>query len=201
MDLKPRKKIAPTLVAAALPATDAIDATDATDATRAFKQAAQKKNPLETAADLIALRYGVLGDAPQINEDAFAKNRAVGKKVVPLKDYFEHTAKEFVQAEADKKEDLVKKKREIAKLSPCQRKMNTLQRNLEGYVESCDPVFSNESVIEMMDTARAKAAAATKAATKAAPKKTRRKINASARSSASKRGGGRRKKMKTARRL
>ena len=149
----PRKKIAPTLVTT-VTGTDA--GTAPTAATRAFQQAAQKKNPLENAADLIALRYGVLGDAPQISEDVFAKNRATGKKVVPLKEYFEQTAKEFAQTEAVKKEEVIRKKRENAKLTPCQRKFNTLQRNMEGYIELCDPLFSNESIIEMMDVARAK---------------------------------------------
>ena len=165
--LKPRKKLAPTLVTTAT-ATAAARDTAPIAATLAFQQAAQKKNPLENAADLIALRYGVLGDAPQISEDVFAKNRATGKKVVPLKEYFEQTAKEFAQNEAVKKEEVVRKKRENAKLTPCQRKFNTLQRNIEGYIEVCDPLFSNESIIEMMDTARAKVAV----------KKTRRKTNA-----------------------
>ena len=152
LNLKPRKKIVPTLVTAG-PTT--------TVAAQAFEQAAQKKNPLENAADLIALRYGVLGDAPKINEEAFVKNRAVGKKVVPLKEYFEQTAKEFAQIEAEKKESIMKRKRENAKLTPCQRKFNTLQRNIEGYIEICNPAISNEAIIEMVDNARAKLAAKT----------------------------------------
>ena len=38
----------------------------------AFKQAAEKKNPLDAAADLISSRYGVSDEnIPQINEEAF----------------------------------------------------------------------------------------------------------------------------------
>jgi sugar-specific transcriptional regulator TrmB len=89
--------------------------------------------------------------------------------VVPLKEYFEQTAKEFVQKEAEKKEEATRKKREYAKLTPCQRKTNTLQRNIDGYIKDCDRAFSNEALIEMMDKAREKAARAStsKKATKA----------------------------------
>ena len=149
MSGKVKKKIAPTLVSE-LPATN--------QATAAFEAAAQKKNPLETAADLIAMRYGVSGEAPQINEEVFKTNREVGKKVVPLKEYFEKTAKEFVQKEAEKKEVAIQKKKENAKLTPCERKMNTLQRNIDGYIKGCDRDFSNESFIAMIDNARSKAA-------------------------------------------
>ena len=148
MSGKVKKKIAPTLVSE-LPA--------ANKATAAFEAAAQKKNPLETAADLIAMRYGVSGEAPQINEEVFKTNREVGKKVVPLKEYFEKTAKEFVQKEAEKKEVAIQKKKENAKLTPCERKMNTLQRNIDGYINGCDRDFSNESLIVMADNARSKA--------------------------------------------
>jgi hypothetical protein len=99
MSSKPKKKIAPTLVTTTNPTTAD---------TKAFEAAAQKKNPLENAADLIAMRYGVSGEAPQINEEVFKQNRALGKKVVPLKEYFEQTAKEFVKKEAEKKEKVRK---------------------------------------------------------------------------------------------
>ena len=39
--------------------------------------------------------------------------------MVPLKEYFEQTAKEFVQKEAEKNEETAQKKREYAKLTPC----------------------------------------------------------------------------------
>ena len=155
---KVKKKIAPTLVT-----TDLTTNANATAATKAFNAAAQKKNPLENAADLIAMRYGISGEAPQIYEEVFKQNRALGKKVVPLKEYFDQTAKEFVQKEAEKKEEATQKKREYAKLSPCQRKINTLQRNIDGYIKSCDREFSNEALIEMMDKAREKAAKEPKA--------------------------------------
>ena len=158
MSSKPKKKIAPTLVTTTNPTTAD---------TKAFEAAAQKKNPLENAADLIAMRYGISGEAPQINEEVFEQNRALGKKVVPLKEYFDQTAKEFAQKEAEKKEEATQKKREYAKLTPCERKMNTLQRNIDGYIKSCDREFSNEALIEMMDKARARASAAKPKATKA----------------------------------
>lgn len=158
MSVKPKKKIAPTLVTTTTNA-------NATAATKAFNAAAQKKNPLENAADLIAMRYGISGEAPQIDEAVFKTNRAVGKKVVPLKEYFEQTAKEFVQKEAEKKEEITQKKREYAKLTPCQRKMNTLQRNIDGYIKGCDRTLSNEAFIAMADKARAKVAAESNATT------------------------------------
>jgi hypothetical protein len=142
MSTKPKKRIAPTLLdASAVPA----------------QTLQQKKNPLENAADLIAMRYGVSTEAPHIDDAVFKQNRAIGKKVVPLKEYFEQTAKDFVQKEAEKKEETARKKREYAKLTPCQRKMNTLQKNIDGYVKGCDQAFSNEAVIEMLDKAREKA--------------------------------------------
>ena len=99
MSAKPKKRIVPTLV------------NQASDVNKAFEAAAQKKNPLENAADMIAMRYGISAtEAPQINEDVFAKNRAIGKKVVPLKEYFEQTATEFGKQEAVKKEETAKKK-------------------------------------------------------------------------------------------
>ena len=181
MSAKPKKRIAPTLVnEAVLPATNA------------FEAAAKKKNPLENAADLIAMRYGISGEAPQINEDVFAQNRAIGKKVVPLKEYFDQTAKDFKQKEALQKEEVTRKKRENAKLSPCQRKLNTLQRNIDGYIQACDPALSNDAMIEMMDQARTKAR--TKAPAKARTKKKSRASNrtsSSRLSSASKKGGRR----------
>jgi hypothetical protein len=162
----PKKRIVPTLVSTANPhaAND-----NAANTAKAFEAAAQKKNPLENAADMIAMRYGISEEAPQIDEEIFKKNRALGKKVVPLKEYFEQTAKEFVQKEAEKKEEATRKKREYAKLTPCQRKTNTLQRNIDGYIKDCDRAFSNEALIEMMDKAREKAARAStsKKATKA----------------------------------
>lgn len=139
MSVKPKKRIAPTLVDAnAVPA----------------QTLHQQKNPLENAADMIAMRYGVSTEAPHIDEAAFKQNRAIGKKVVPLKEYFEQTAKEFVKKEAEQKEEAARKKREYAKLTPCQRKINALQRNLDGYVKGCDRDFSNQAVIEMLDKAR-----------------------------------------------
>jgi hypothetical protein len=153
MSAKPKKRIAPTLVNE-LPAANNTN-------NNAFEAAAQKKNPLENAADMIAMRYGIsaAAEAPQIDEAVFAKNRAIGKKVVPLKEYFEQTAKDFKEKEAVKKEETAKKKREYAKLTPCQRKMNTLQRNLDGYIGTCDRNLSNEALIEMADKARTKASA------------------------------------------
>ena len=166
MSAKPKKRIAPTLV------------NEAPAHNKAFETAAQKKNPLENAADIIAMRYGISAtEAPQINEDVFAKNRAVGKKVVPLKEYFEQTAKDFKEKEAEQKEETAKKKREYAKLTPCQRKLNTLQRNIDGYVKGCDRAFSNEALIEMATKARGKVARsssfgkAAKAAKAATPNK------------------------------
>jgi hypothetical protein len=161
----PRKKIAPTLVAN--------EAIAIGPANKAFDAAAQKKNPLENAADLIAMRYGVSGEAPQINEEVFKQNRALGKKVVPLKEYFEQTAKEFVKKEAEKKEETTRKKREYAKLTPCQRKINTLQRNIDGYMKGCDRTMSNEAFIAMADKARAKVAESTTNATTKPNRKSR----------------------------
>ena len=166
---KPRKRIAPTLVSVVPDATPA-----------ATFQA--KKNPLENAADLIAMRYGVSQEAPQIDESIFEQNRTVGKKVVPLKEYFKQAATEFNQKEAEKKEEAVKKKREYAKLTPCQQKANTLQRNLDGYIKDCDRTLSNEALIEMADKARAKAATTTQRAKRTAKRKV------SSRSSRSSRG-------------
>ena len=152
MSDKVKKKIAPTLV------TTTTNANATASANKAFEAAAQKKNPLENAADLIAMRYGISGEAPHINEEVFKQNRALGKKVVPLKEYFDQTAKEFTKKEAEKKEEATQKKREYAKLTPCQRKMNTLQRNIDGYVKGCDRTMSNEALIEMANKARAKVA-------------------------------------------
>jgi hypothetical protein len=150
MSGKVKKKIAPTLVSE-LPVAD--------KATTAFEAAAQKKNPIANAADMIAMRYGVSGEEePQINDEVFEKNRNIGKKVVPLKEYFDQTAKEFAKTEAEKKEVAIQKKKENAKLTPCERKMNTLQRNIDGYIKGCDRDFSNESFIAMIDNARSKAA-------------------------------------------
>jgi hypothetical protein len=154
MSGKVKKKIAPTLVSE-LPTV--------TQATAAFETAAQKKNPITNAADLIAMRYGVSGEEPQINDEVFEKNRNIGKKVVPLKEYFDQTAKEFAKTEAEKKEVAINKKKENAKLTPCERKINTLQRNIDGYIKGCDRNFSNESLIAMADKARQKTASSVKA--------------------------------------
>jgi hypothetical protein len=151
MSAKPKKRIAPTLVSQVPDAnTNAANGAIA----NAFEAAAKKKNPLENAADLIAMRYSVSQEAPQINESIFAKNRAIGKKVVPLKEYFEQTAKDFKEKEAQQKEEVTRKKRENAKLSPCQRKLNTLQQTIDGYIQACDPALSNDAMIEMLDKAR-----------------------------------------------
>jgi hypothetical protein len=162
--VKPKKRIAPTLVSVVPDAT-----------TAAAYQA--KKNPLENAADLIAMRYGVSQEAPQIDESIFEQNRNVGKKVVPLKEYFKQAATEFNQKEAEKKEEVIKKKREYAKLTPCQRKANTLQRNLDGYIKDCDRTLSNEALIEMADKAREKAA---KGPAQKAKRTAKRKVSSSA---------------------
>lgn len=154
----PRKKIVPTLVSAV---------PDAATAVATFKD---KKNPLENTADLIAMRYGISEEAPKIDEAMFEKNRNIGKKVVPLKDYFKQAATEFIQKEAEKKEEAVKKKRENAKLTPCERKTNTLQRNIDGYIKTCDRNLSNDAVIQMLQKARDKAARASVKATKATTK-------------------------------
>ena len=106
MSANPKKWIAPTLVSGDVPTV-----------TKAFEAAAHKKNPLENAADMIAMRYGISEEAPKIDEAVFQQNRAIGKKVVPLKEYFEQTAKAFVQKEAEKKEEAARKKREYAKLT------------------------------------------------------------------------------------
>jgi len=148
MSDKVKKKIAPTLVSESIVSTN-----------KAFEVAQKKKNPIENAVDLIAMRYGVSAEAPQIDEDIFQKNRNIGKKVVPLKEYFQQTANEFVKKEAEKKEVAIQKKKENAKLTPCERKMNTLQRNIDGYIKGCDRDFSNESFIAMVDKARSKASA------------------------------------------
>ena len=160
MSGKVKKRIAPTLVS---------DLPVANKSTAAFETAAQKKNPITNAADLIAMRYGVSGEEPQINDEVFEKNRNIGKKVIPLKEYFDQTAKEFAKTEAEKKEVAIQKKKENAKLTPCERKMNTLQRNIDGYIKGCDRNFSNESLIAMADKARSKAETvkATKAKAKA----------------------------------
>ena len=162
MSAKPKQRIVPTLLGQ-VPVANA----------NAFEAAAKKKNPLENAADLIAMRYGVSQEAPQIDESIFEQNRAIGKKVVPLKEYFEQTAKDFREKEVQQKEDAAQKKRENAKLSPCQRKLNTLQRNIDGYIQACDPALSNDAMIEMLDKARTKAR--DKAQTKAQTKTTRTK--------------------------
>jgi hypothetical protein len=83
-----------------------------------------------------------------------------------LKEYFQQTANEFAQKEAEKKEVAVQKKKENAKLTPCERKMNTLQRTIDGYIKGCDRDFSNESFIAMVDKARSNAASAKPKATR-----------------------------------
>lgn len=190
MSVKIKRKIVPTLI------TANTNTNTNPNATKAFEAAAQKKNPLENAADMIAMRYGISEEAPQINEDVFKRNRAIGKKVVPLKEYFEQTAKEFVQKEAEKKEETAQKKREYAKLSPCQRKTNTLQRNIDGYIKGCDTNFSNEALIEMADKAREKAARASvkKPRTKRAAKAKTPRGSMTPRASMTPRGGRRTKR-------
>jgi len=147
-----RKKVVPTLLTAAPPVSNA------------YKQAAEKKNPLDSAADLIALRYGVSDEnIPQINEEAFKKNREIGKTVVPLKEYFRQSADDFEKKEIEKKN--VKKKREFV-LPLCERKLNTLQRNIDGYIKSCDSNISDESFIGMVQKSRNKVNASKKTSKK-----------------------------------
>lgn len=137
-----RKKVVPTLLTTALPSSSA------------FKQAAEKKNPLDSAADLIASRYGVSDEnIPQINEEAFKKNREIGKTVVPLKEYFRKSAADFEKKEIEKKN--VKKKREFV-LPLCERKLNTLQRNIDAYIKNCDRNISDEFFIAMVQKSRNK---------------------------------------------
>ena len=193
MSAKPKKRIVPTLMSQVPVANANANAANGAIA-NAFEAAAKKKNPLENAADLIAMRYGVSQEAPQIDESIFEQNRAIGKKVVPLKEYFEQTAKDFREKEVQQKEDAAQKKRENAKLSPCQRKLNTLQRNIDGYIQACDPALSNDAMIEMLDKARTKARdkAQTKAQTKTTRTKTTRtkkNTRASSSRSSSKKGG------------
>ena len=187
MSAKPKKRIVPTLMSQVPVANANANAANGAIA-NAFEAAAKKKNPLENAADLIAMRYGVSQEAPQINESIFAKNRAIGKKVVPLKEYFEQTAKDFKEKEVQQKEDAARKKRENAKLSPCQRKLNTLQRTIDGYIQACDPALSNDAMIEMLDKARTNER--DKMQTKPTSRdKSRTKKNTRASSSKSKKGG------------
>jgi hypothetical protein len=139
-----RKKIIPTLLTSAA----------AAPTNNAFKQAAEKKNPLDTAADLIASRYGVSDEnIPQISEETFKKNREIGKTVVPLKEYFRQSAADFEKQEVEKKK--VKKKREFV-LPLCERKLNTLQRNIDAYIKNCNPNVSDESFIAMVQKSRNK---------------------------------------------
>ena len=190
MSAKPKKRIVPTLMSQVPDAnTNAANGAIATNA-NAFEAAAKKKNPLENAADLIAMRYGISGEAPQINESIFEQNRAIGKKVVPLKEYFEQTAKDFKEKEVQQKEDAA----QIAKLSPCQRKLNTLQQTIDGYIQACDPALSNDAMIEMLDKARTnerdKMQTKPKSRTKTKSRdKSRTKKNTRASSSKSKKGG------------
>ena len=51
--------------------------------------------------------------------------------------------------------------------------MNTLQRNIDGYINACDRDFSNESFIAMVDKARSKASAKPKATRTRAPRATK----------------------------
>ena len=155
-----RKKIVPTLL------------TSVPTNTNAFKQAAEKKNPLDAAADLIASRYGVSDEnIPQINEEAFKKNREIGKTVVPLKEYFRQSAADFEKKEIENKK--VKKKREFV-LPLCERKLNTLQRNIDAYIKNCDRNISDESFIAMVQ-------------------KSRNKLNTSKKKNSKKDGGGHKK--------
>jgi hypothetical protein len=164
-----RKKIVPTLLRGAEPT-----------GSNAFKQAAEKKNPLDSAADLIASRYGVSDEnIPQINEEAFKKNREIGKTVVPLKEYFRQSAADFEKKEIENKR--VKKKREYV-LPPCERKLNTLQRNIDAYMKSCDRDISDESFIDMVKKSRNKLNASKKISKKGGNKKRNRKTIRSTRS-------------------
>jgi hypothetical protein len=147
-----RRKVVPTLLTSAPPTSNA------------FKQAAEKKNPLDKAAYLIASRYGVSDEnIPQINEEAFKKNREIGKTVVPLKEYFKKSADEFEKKEIENKK--VKKKREFV-LPLCERKINTLQRNIDAYIKNCDRNISDESFINMVQKSRNKLNASKKVSKK-----------------------------------
>ena len=110
--------------------------------------------------------------------------------MVPLKEYFEQTAKDFKEKEVQQKEDAA----QIAKLSPCQRKLNTLQQTIDGYIQACDPALSNDAMIEMLDKARTnerdKMQTKPKSRTKTKSRdKSRTKKNTRASSSKSKKGG------------
>ena len=62
---------------------------------------------MDAGAEPIASRYGVTDEnIPQINEEAFKKNREIGKTVVPLKEYFRQSAADFEKKEI---ENLIKK--------------------------------------------------------------------------------------------
>jgi hypothetical protein len=100
----------------------------------------------------------------------FKKNREIGKTVVPLKEFFRKSAADFEKKEIENKN--VRKKREFV-LPLCERKLNTLQRNIDAYIKNCDRNISDESFIDMVQ-------------------KSRNKLNASKK--ISKKGGGGRKK-------
>lgn len=97
---------------------------------------------MDAGAEPIASRYGVTDEnIPQINEEAFKKNREIGKTVVPLKEYFRKSAADFEKKRNRKQKRL--KKREFV-LPLCERKLNTLQRNID------------ESFIDMVQKSRNK---------------------------------------------
>ena len=128
---------------------------------------------MDAGAEPIASRYGVTDEnIPQINEEAFKKNREIGKTVVPLKEYFRQSAADFEKKEIENKK--VKKKREFV-LPPCERKLNTLQRNIDAYMKICDRDISDESFIDMVKKSRNKLNASKKISKKGGSKKRNRK--------------------------
>ena len=135
---------------------------------------------MDAGAEPIASRYGVSDEnIPQINEEAFKKNREIGKTVVPLKEYFRQSAADFEKKEIENKK--VKKKREFV-LPPCERKLNTLQRNIDAYMKICDRDISDESFIDMVKKSRNKLNASKKISKKGGSKKRNRKTMRSTRS-------------------
>ena len=141
MSIKVKKRIAPTLLDPNVVQPNNIKS---------------KKNAFETTADLIAMRYGVSTNAPEIDNAVFQQNRAIGKKVVPLKEYFEEAAKKFEKEEKEKKKEISIKKREIAKLSPCQRKIATFKRNIVACIKECGENFSNDDMLQIINDSRLK---------------------------------------------
>ena len=103
MSIKVKKRIAPTLLDPNVVQPNNIKS---------------KKNAFENTADLIAMRYGVSTNAPEIDNAVFQQNRAIGKKVVPLKEYFEEAAKKFEKEEKEKKKRNFNKKTRDSKTIP-----------------------------------------------------------------------------------